>query len=452
MRVRSYAGRVALLLTFAVADPTSVARADAGAVLGESSRAGALAGAVTARPGDTSAIYFNPAALDGIDRPTLVIFGHLGAHHQSFARLGELGSSETTGIGGWGVSLASPLPGPPWLRRVRLGGALHVPGVEVLRVDVPNRRDVPYSPYYGGRIQRTSMALSLAVALPFRTSIGAGAILYANLAVPTRAGFDPALGATDVDEGVIIEQERAVGVVPSAVLGVRTQPIDELAFGLTWHQGGAATVTGEFEIRAGPIVLPGTLDFYQMIAPEEVTFGVAAFPTPELDLSVDLSWSRWSEFRTIHGYVPDPAFSDTFSVRAGAEWRAHPFLAVRGGYAFEPSPVPEQTGLDNFVDADRHVIGLGVGLDFEQLRRPPFGIDGLPFRIDLALRFHAQHTQEAVKDLSALAMSGDENPGLPGTQIENLGYPGFIARGSFMQLSLTLTIPLGPEVGVGMDE
>ena len=89
----------AIALAALVLVPTVSARAQSGAILGESSRNASLAGAVTARPGDTSAIYTNPAALDNIDRPTAVLLGHVGEHRQSFARLGELGRSERQGIG-----------------------------------------------------------------------------------------------------------------------------------------------------------------------------------------------------------------------------------------------------------------------------------------------------------------------------------------------------------------
>ena len=37
-------------------------------------------------------------------------------------------------------------------------------------------------------------------------------------------------------------------------------------------------------------------------------------------------------------------------------------FAFRLGYGFEPSPVPDQTGITNFVDSDKHVISVGFGL------------------------------------------------------------------------------------------
>src|SRR5690606_34524076 len=37
---------------------------------------------------------------------------------------------------------------------------------------------------------------------------------------------------------------------------------------------------------------------------------------------------------------------------------------VRGGYFFEPSPAPNQPGITNYVDADRHGFSLGTSFSF----------------------------------------------------------------------------------------
>ena len=58
-------------------------------------------------------------------------------------------------------------------------------------------------------------------------------------------------------------------------------------------------------------------------------------------------------------------------------------------------------------------------------------------RVDLAARCHAMHLQQARK--SPAAFSG---------VIDNLGYPGFSSRGSFEQVSLSLTFGLGDRVSV----
>jgi hypothetical protein len=51
------------------------------------------------------------------------------------------------------------------------------------------------------------------------------------------------------------------------------------------------------------------------------------------------------------------------------EWRGWqwPKLAIdlRAGYAYEPTPVPEQIAQSNFADSDKHTLSAGVGLELK---------------------------------------------------------------------------------------
>ncbi len=40
---------------------------------------------------------------------------------------------------------------------------------------------------------------------------------------------------------------------------------------------------------------------------------------------------------------------------------------MRAGYAWDPSPVPEQPGVTSFVDSDRHIFTLGGGFALRRL-------------------------------------------------------------------------------------
>ncbi len=432
--------RIALALGLTLLASSATARADSGAMFGETARAVSLADSVVARPGDTSALYFNPAGIADLERPVLSIYGHLGNRQLSFARDGELGSGRRRVVSGYGVSLVARLPGPEWLQRVRLGAAVHIPGGNVISVVAPVREDTPVEPYYGGRTDRTAANVALAVELPYGIRLGAAIGVTANLVAPTAVGFDARRG-DDVDAGVVIDQDRDLTLDASLVIGARWQVIDELAFGLVWRQGGATRASGTFDIMAGAIVVTDEYNFYDLLAPEEVALGACVTPIRELSLSLDLTWGRWSEYRTIHDERPSLAFSDVLDVRAAAEWTAHPSLQVRLGYAFLPSPVPEQRARDNFLDAHRHEIAFGLGLDLEPLAR-------FPLRVDLALRFHAQHEQVATKDRALLPDASAS----AGQTIDNLGYPGFRSRGSFAQVSLALTIALDGAPGARPEE
>jgi long-chain fatty acid transport protein len=75
-------------------------------------------------------------------------------------------------------------------------------------------------------------------------------------------------------------------------------------------------------------------------------------------------------------------FHDTFSTRIGFEWlaaeRRHTTWRLRGGYAYEPSPAPEQRGETNFVDNDKHTFSAGLGVqvrDVSKILLRPFDLD-----------------------------------------------------------------------------
>ncbi len=60
--------------------------------------------------------------------------------------------------------------------------------------------------------------------------------------------------------------------------------------------------------------------------------------------------------------VTSPGFVDTVNVRVGGEVRVADPLVVRAGYAFRPTPVPDQTSATNIVDNTTHTIAGGAGV------------------------------------------------------------------------------------------
>lgn len=420
----------------ALACAAPVARAQGGAPLGDPSRTAALAGAVVARPGQTDAIAVNPGALADLDRSEVSFTVHAGRLDQYFARTGEPALEMDRTIAGFGGGVVGRLPSPgwaPWLSRVRLGIGAHVPSADVLRLSAPPRPDRPTSAVYGNRVARTAATGALGVELPWGIGVGVGVSLTPTLETETLVGYEAGRGDTP-DENVVIDVENTLVIESAWSAGLRFAPMDELAFGVAWHAEQAVDAEGPNDVRAGTLVVDAEVDFHELFAPEELAFGAYAAPVPELSLSADVVWSRWSRFRTIHDRPPDPAFEDVVSLRLGVEWAATPAYVVRAGWALEPSPVPEQVGVTNFVDGDRQVIAMGMGFDLERL-------GWARMRVDLHARWHVVGRQRATKDLDAL---GDADPELSGRQIDNLGYPGFHSGGSFAQVGVTASFPLEP--------
>jgi long-chain fatty acid transport protein len=169
--------------------------------------------------------------------------------------------------------------------------------------------------------------------------------------------------------------------------------------------------------------------------PQQVVLGGSFDVTPRLTVDADLTWVNWSKYESPvtqvnakldvrappdfpKQYLPDnPAptvilplnFHDTFVPRIGAEWRIplsggeRPHeLALRAGYYYERSPIPEQTGGTNFVDGDHHSITGGFGIKLVHL------IDELPG--DVRLDVHGMLTilpERTMHKISAADTIGD---------------------------------------------
>jgi long-chain fatty acid transport protein len=407
---------------------TRAAHADSGALFGESSRTAALGDAVTARPGETSAIYYNPGALADVDRPTLAFTSHIGTLGTWYERSGEARQEQRRTIAGFGLALASPLPiGPEWARPFTVGAAVHVPAQHALRLTAPSRPDEPSFPLYGDRAERTAATASVAVRLFSRLGVGFGVTLTPTLVAPTRVSYDPARGET-ADDHVVVDLDRELRVEASALAGLRTKVSDALSLGLAYRQAIETRAEGPNDTAAGGLVVRDQINFVDFLAPEELAAGVAVFPSSRLSVSGDVVRARWSRYRTIHAAEPAPRFSDVTNLRLGAEWSGAPGIAVRGGYAFEPSPVPEQVLTTNLFDADRHVLSIGGGFD---LRTRGWA----PLRIDAHLRTHLVGTHHADKRAAALP---DDDATTPGQQIGNLGFPSVSGSASFWQVGLTI--------------
>lgn len=426
---------LAVLPLALVAVASGSAQADSGAMFGESARTGALAGAVTARASELTAIGQNPGALAALDEAMVAATVHAGTLDLWFEREGEPSEDLGRGIAGTGASIGTPLPGP--LRPLRFGVAFHVPLQYALKLVAPSRSDVPTFPLYGDRAERSAATAALALNLFDRLGIGAGITLSPTLAAPTVVSYD-AQRSENVDRNVVVDIERELDTDTALLLGVRSVVTSKLALGVAYRQAVQTRAVGPNDVVAGTLVVDDRIDFNDFLAPDELAVGACVGPFFHTTLSVDVVRAQWSAYRTIHNEVPQPGLNDVFDVRAGVEIEAVPALPIRFGYGYEPTPVPEQVGVSNLLDGDRHILSLGAGLDLRALAE-------IPLRVDAYGVFHAITTTTSVKDPAAL---GDRLPSEPGQQIDNLGYPSTRSGGFVLHGGMTLSYFFGQPAGV----
>jgi len=424
-----------IVLAASIALAPGVARAAAGAAFAEPSSVAALGDAVTARPGNAGTLALNPAGLADLKEASVLFGGHADYVSQWMQRSGDPAVQDRSrAFGGVYLAAATPLPGPAWAHRIGVGFALDMPAQYLLHLDIPVRSDQPISPTYDARPDRLGGAFALGVKVLPRVEVGAGFAFTPSLAEPALITYQ-AGRAPNVNGDVEVRIDTTLDTSVSPYLGVRAQPLDWLGVSLVWRDAQISRATGTQTTSAAGITAAGPFNFYQMWDPSTVVVGTAFSFSKRVSLSIDVAWQNWSQFHD--GFdqpLPAPiAFHDTVNVSSGLEIDFPNGLALRGGVSIEPSPIPAQTGDTNYLGGDALVAALGAGLDFRRIAH-------VPLAIDAHVRLRGESAQSATKDPSSLP---DTDMTLPGTQIDNMGFPGFRSQAWLVQGGLTVTLFIG---------
>lgn len=392
-------------------------------LFGFGARAQGLAGAVGATVEGYDSIYYNPGGLAFAERPSFA-FGYQYGSFDLRYRVGDGDMVQSPAIDApaLNIGFGVPIPfGGALKDRLAIGLGFTIPQTSIFIADIER----PFDPTFivvENRAQTVSIQAALSVRITDAIAVGFGTIALAELdgqidVAPTASGR---LGAQVKDElvadyafvaGAMLRlMPREVvpikGAAPRRLFGVRV--------GLTYRGESRADFKlpinadlGEsFGIPIPEILVEGTAQY----DPQEVSLEVAVRPLDMLGVSLGATWEAWSSFPIPIGYAavpegtppqPPPDFHDTFAFKLGVEgdFALTPELALRPrlGFAYEPSPAPDQSGRHNHLDGDRAIFALGVGLQWG------------PVRLDLAGQLHdiAERSAEKGEDI------GDDNPGFP---------------------------------------
>ena len=361
--------------------------------------------------------------------------GHADYVSQWFRRSGDPTSQDRSrGFGGIYFAAATPLPGPRWAHDIVVGLALDIPAQYVLHIDVPERPDQPVSPAYDGPPDRVASVLAVAYRIIPRLELGLGIAVAPSLSQPTSVTYVPGR-SPNVNGNVEVQLDSSLDLAAAPFMGLRAQPLDWLALSLVYRDQQASEAKVPQSTTAGGILDNDRVSFFEMWDPASVVFGTNFTSLKDLSVSLDVAWHNWSAFST--GFDQELAapykLHDTVSIASSVE-KHFKGWTLRGGVGVDPSPLPAQTGLTNYLGADTLVLALGAGFDFRRLAH-------LPFLIDAHIRARLDATQSAEKDPTAIAKPNDAVPG--SYLIDNMGYPGFTSQALMFQAGVTATFFLG---------
>jgi long-chain fatty acid transport protein len=387
--VRYALGVVALLAIPlpAVANPVDI--------FGYGSRATAMGGAATAASDDSSANYFNPGGLVR-GRDLRIDLGYRYA--QPILRMNGYDSGVDASHGFF-IGLVAPAHIGPF--RFAFGAALFLPDQRLARV-----RTLPFEQprwvLFDNRPQRLYFAANLAIQIVPHLYVGGGLTFMSRTAGDLFLKGDVAL--SDPDSSTLVSRINVdLVAVRYPQAGILWDATRYLSLGITYRHSFGLKLDQGFRLD-GNIGSPGltpvvqnayfsaraqSLDLFQ---PWQLTGGMALRLTRALLLTLDMTFSRWSEFPVPAATVmialdvgmfnsrvhlppmrvyPNPTFHDTLTPRLGAEWRVREWskvtLNLRGGYAYEQSPVPDQSGESSYADSDKHTFSIGAGVDLERV-------------------------------------------------------------------------------------
>ena len=366
---------------------------------GFGSRAAAMGNAAAAAAEDYTGVFYNPATLTVRKRPHVGLGIHLIAPDLTtdVKRRDPTAPPPEEPRTNVGVHLGLLFPlGGLINDRVAFGVGVYVPTIQVTRVESFD----PVTPHfyrYDALPDKINLALGVAFELHETVSIGLGYQYLGTLTGNAQIDLD-LLTRRFTRKNVDVDIQGRGGLTA----GLLIRPSDALRIGLSYRSALSVAYLLDVDINLiGIGALQVDIAGIALYTPEQTTLGVA-WQRGDFTLTADLIWSRWSD-------APDPSpeftvtldgediglgaivadadpvdlgAQDTLEPRVGVEWSARPDLQIRGGYGLRPTPLPSQTGFNNYLDSDAHVFGMGVAYSIPD----PLDIHDSPVTFGLTLQ------------------------------------------------------------------
>jgi long-chain fatty acid transport protein len=320
--------------------------------------AGGTGGAGTARAGDPSAAWYNPAAA-AAESGLAVAAGILIAVPMLHADALD---------GSWSEEVSHSARTPPHLYL----SYTYRPFAAGVSVNVPFGSGVAWPEDWPGRFESVSTNLQVFRIAPFvawrfgRFRLGAGIhVDLATLKIRRQLDF------VDTEGKVAIDLHDA-GLGGHAAIHVDLTPW--LALGATYKSRTVLRLEGGARFNA-PLAFTDKAQDQNVSAtytmPDLVTVGLDLRPHRRWRALLDLGFTVWSVYEELLIDFEREQTTDArqetrwrprISVRGGAEFRALPWLITRLGAFYDPSPVPADTLSPTSPDSTRIGVTAGLGV------------------------------------------------------------------------------------------
>lgn len=291
---------------------------------------------------------------------------------------------------------------------------------------------------YDDRLALSTFAFAFGSKITDRLSIGLGFVGAIDTAATTPVYVPDGADLSNVYLGQQLSVDTKLAPHFGAALNVHKYVRVTAAV----HTPSQVTVVGSNDIRL-PNGAINQQEFTFTHGYDPLTIGIGAsvdtFDCRKKRISVvgSVKWRNWSSYLDRHSDRPTAPWKDTFVVSLGGRYRLAD-TEIFTDMVYAPTPVPEQTGRENYVDNTRIGITAGINADAKLL--------GTELRGGFFIQAHRLLERSVTKDPNAANPVIDEFPDnsvdpftdpdvlLPeaqGLQTNNPGYPGY-SHGGFI--------------------
>ena len=301
---------------------------------------------------DASTIFFNPAGMTYLPDRQVVVAGHLIRPQAEFT-----GTSPLAGGNGGDAGDLALVPNAYLVYRltpdIYLGVGLNAPfGLKTeYDLDWKGRTQAIKS-----EVKTVNLNPSIAWKAGESLSLGAGvSIQYAEATLTSSAGGAGVATVKGDDYGWGFN------------LGALWQASEATRIGLAYRSEVEQTLGGDVGFSTattlnGPVTADVTL-------PDSASLSLFHKLDSRWDLLADITWTGWSDFRELRivrtngnvlGTPTEENWSDSYRYSLGANYHLNDKLTLRGGLAFDETPVSDAFRTARIPDEDRTWIAFGA--------------------------------------------------------------------------------------------
>ncbi|MEN7973242.1 MAG: outer membrane protein transport protein [Verrucomicrobiota bacterium] len=147
-------------------------------------------------------------------------------------------------------------------------------------------------------------------------------------------------------------------------IGLTWLPTERQRVAFTYRSKVDIDYKGDFTVEGADYGAFGTT----INLPNSIGLGYGVQVSESIQIEALIEWLEWSSNKTqpldagVYGSNPqENNWNDTVTMGVGGSWRLTDVFAFHAGYSFIETPVPDEAITPLLPDADRHVIGLGLG-------------------------------------------------------------------------------------------